>query len=69
MAYDYASFSTLAGPLREPPAQGVYHVAYRKIMVGRHLYQVLPQLIATVGGLCRSLISFQNKTGCARVER
>ncbi|MCK9875299.1 glycosyltransferase [Frankia sp. Ag45/Mut15] len=49
MAYDYASFSTLAGPLREPPAQGVYHVAYRKIMVGRHLYQVLPQLIATVG--------------------
>ncbi len=49
MAYDYASFSTLAGPLREPPAEGEYHVAYRKIMVGRHLYQVLPQLLATVG--------------------
>jgi cellulose synthase/poly-beta-1,6-N-acetylglucosamine synthase-like glycosyltransferase len=49
MAYDYASFSTLAGPLTEPPKTGVYHVAYRKIMVGRHLYQVLPQLIATVG--------------------
>ncbi|CAO5188777.1 putative glycosyl transferase (Partial match) [Frankia sp. AiPs1] len=49
MAYDYASFSTLAGPLQEPPARGEYHVAYRKIMVGRHLYQVLPQLIATVG--------------------
>ncbi|MCM3886166.1 glycosyltransferase family 2 protein [Frankia sp. R82] len=49
MAYDYASFSTLAGPLQEPPTRGQYHVAYRKIMVGRHLYQVLPQLIATVG--------------------
>ncbi|SNQ48220.1 Glycosyl transferase [Frankia canadensis] len=49
MAYDYASFSTLAGPLREPPTSGEYHVAYRKIMVGRHLYQVLPQLVATVG--------------------
>ncbi|MCK9894560.1 glycosyltransferase family 2 protein [Frankia sp. AgB32] len=49
MAYDYASFSTLAGPLGEPPAEGEYHVAYRKIMVGRHLYQVLPQLLATVG--------------------
>ncbi|WP_256788514.1 glycosyltransferase family 2 protein [Frankia sp. AvcI1] len=49
MAYDYASFSTLAGPLQEPPARGEYHVAYRKIMVGRALYQVLPQLIATVG--------------------
>ncbi len=49
MAYDYASFSTLAGPLQEPPASGEYHVAYRKVMVGRALHQVLPQLIATVG--------------------
>ncbi|SQD99920.1 MULTISPECIES: glycosyltransferase family 2 protein [unclassified Parafrankia] len=49
MAYDYATFSTLAGPLTRPAEGAVHHVEYRRIMAGRVLWQVMPLLIATLG--------------------
>ncbi|WP_239405797.1 glycosyltransferase family 2 protein [Frankia sp. Cj3] len=49
MAYDYISFSSLAGPLTLPATSGRYRVAYRRVMVGRELWMVLPLLVATVG--------------------
>jgi cellulose synthase/poly-beta-1,6-N-acetylglucosamine synthase-like glycosyltransferase len=49
VGYDYAAFSTLAGPLTEPPTRGEYRVTHRRVMVGRDLAKVLPLLIVTVG--------------------
>ncbi|EFC80726.1 glycosyltransferase family 2 protein [Parafrankia sp. EUN1f] len=48
MAYDYATFSTLAGPLQEPEPDRTHHVAYRRVMAGSALRQVLPLLVVTL---------------------
>ncbi|MCK9903048.1 glycosyl transferase [Parafrankia colletiae] len=48
MAYDYATFSTLAGPLQEPAPGRTHHVAYRRVMAGPALRQVLPLLVVTL---------------------
>ncbi|WP_322759833.1 cellulose synthase catalytic subunit [Frankia sp. Cr2] len=49
MAYDYTSSSNIAGPLTLPAADGEYRVTYRRVMVGRELWMVVPLLLATVG--------------------
>ncbi|WP_045876405.1 cellulose synthase catalytic subunit [Pseudofrankia sp. DC12] len=49
MTYDYATFSTLAGTPTLARGGSDYRVAYRRVMVGRELRQVLPLLVVTLG--------------------
>jgi cellulose synthase/poly-beta-1,6-N-acetylglucosamine synthase-like glycosyltransferase len=55
VTFDYASFSTLSGPLGRPADDVPHRVAYRRVLAGRELWRVLPLLVGT---LCLSSLFF-----------